>query len=201
MAILREIQFDRDFYKDEKEKYNRPRSHSLFNEDCSNLQAFERTISKRGITGHNIHDLDITALIGTEFNKIWSLAATSLLEFQGSPGTWHTKYVLPLRNIVAKERSRIILDIRSNILDLFEGLEDELIQQNLGYIWSGIRSRIRSLDGFDGVYNNGPVTSDGKYVFEAYVRPSNSPKKHPRISVAYQQGQQNVSKVSNLQFE
>lgn len=160
MAILREIQFDRDFYKDEKEKYNRPRSHSLFNEDCSNLQPFERTISKRGITGHNIHDLDITALIGTEFNKIWSLAATSLLEFQGSPGTWHTKYVLPLRNIVAKERSRIILDIRSNILDLFEGLEDELIQQNLGYIWSGIRSRIRSLDGFDGVYNNGPVTSD-----------------------------------------
>ena len=112
-------------------------------------------------------------------------------------GNWELNYARHLRNTVAKERSRIILDTRSDILELFEDLEDELIQQNLGYIWSGIRSRIRSLDGFEGVYNNSPVISDGRYVFEAYVRPSKSPKKHPLISVAYQQGQQNVSKVSD----
>jgi hypothetical protein len=197
LAILREIHFDRDFYRDfDKKKFDRPRSWSLFNEDCPNLQPFEQTISKREITGHNIHDLDIMALIGTDFNNIWSLAATSLLEFQGSPSLWNASHIERLRHIVAKERSRIILDTRSNILELFEDLEDELIQQNLGYIWSGIRSRLRSLDGFESVYNTGPVTNEGKYVF-AYVRPSNSPKKHPRISVAYQQSQQNVSKVSN----
>jgi hypothetical protein len=172
----------------------------LFNEDCPNLLPFEQTISKRGITGHTIHDLDIAAMIGTEFNNIWSLAATPLLEFQGSPGNWHSNYVLPLPHIVAKVRSRIILDIRSNILDLFEGLEDELIQQNLGYIWSGVRSRLRSLDGFESVYNQGPMTSDHQIVFEAYMRPSTSQKKHPLISVAYQQHQQNVSKFSNSRF-
>src|ERR1035441_10688841 len=82
LAKYREIQFDCDFYKelDKENKANRPRTRSLSNEDCPNLQPFEQTINNREITGQTIHDLDITAFIGTKFNNIWSLAATSLLD-------------------------------------------------------------------------------------------------------------------------
>jgi hypothetical protein len=41
-------------------------------------------------------------------------------------------------HVIARERERAILDICSNILDLFKVIEDELLQQKLGYVCSGI---------------------------------------------------------------
>ena len=95
--------------------------------------------------------------------------------------------------MVARERARNVLDKRSTILDLLESLEDELVQQNLGYVWSGIKSRIRSLDGFEGVYNRDLGKGYTKDVRFAYTRPSERRKGKSIVSIAYQQGQQNVS--------
>jgi hypothetical protein len=72
LAIMREIQLDREFHKEvnnEKKNYML-RTRSLFNEDCPNLQPFEQNIKLRAITGHTIHDLEISALIDTTFNNI-----------------------------------------------------------------------------------------------------------------------------------
>jgi hypothetical protein len=41
-------------------------------------------------------------------------------------------------HVIARERERAILDIRFNILDLFKVIEDELLQQKLGYVCCGI---------------------------------------------------------------
>lgn len=119
-----------------------------------------KLIDHRAITGQTIHDLKIDTPIGTRYHNIWSLAVTSLFEFQGLAREWipHSGdsggyYKEHPSFIIAKERTRVVLDIRSRILDLVEGIEDELLEQNFGYIWSGIRSRLRNLDEFEGIYN------------------------------------------------
>jgi hypothetical protein len=173
------------------------RTCSLFNEDCPNLQPFEQSIKLWAITGHTIHDLEIGTLIDTTFNNIRGLAATSLLEFQGPVEEYmDSGFVECVTHAMARERARVVLDIRSTILDIFEGIEDELVQQNLGYIWSGIRSRLRSLDGFEAVYNNyiGQMRCNLDNKLTPYTRPSERRKKHRSVSVAYQQDRQNVSK-------
>lgn len=92
-------------------------------------------MNDRTINAHTIHDLDIGALVDTTFNNIWALAATSLLEFQGSAEhSQNGNYRISDSYVVARERARNILDIRSTICDLFESLEDELVQQSLRYV-------------------------------------------------------------------
>jgi hypothetical protein len=118
------------------------------------------------------------------------LVATSLLEFQGLAKEWthtgpssgfhkdHPSYV------IAKESARAVLNIRSSTLDLFEVIKDDLLEQNIGYIWSGIRSKLCSLDGFEGIYNR----DVGKEIHQtAYIRPSQRHEKLPPVSIAHQQ--------------
>jgi hypothetical protein len=196
---MREITFDRAFYLDSSNKLEkrdpRLRTRTLFSEECPRLQPFEQAINDRAVTGHTIHNLEIGTLIDTTFNSIWALAATSLFEFQGPTEVYQVSTGLRKCDpfAIAKERARNILDTRSTIMDLLEGLEDELVQQNLGYIWSGIRSRVRSLDGFEGVYNRDLGRSELGEERTPYMRPSEKRKKQDVVSIAYQQGQQNVS--------
>jgi hypothetical protein len=200
---MREINFDRAYYL--KEYTTRMRARTLLDEDCPLLQPFEQAMNDRTMNAHTIHDLNIGALVDTTFNNIWALAATSLLEFKGSAeyydvagGTSAAGYRMSDSYVIARERARNILDMRSTILDLLESLEDELVQQNFGYIWSRIRSRIRSLDGFEGVYNRDLGHGYTKGVRTAYMRPSERQKgKKGVVSIAYQQGQQNVSNCSS----
>jgi len=132
-AIMREINFDRAYYL--KDFTTRMRDRTLFDEDCPLLQPFEQAMNDRTINAHTIHDLDIGALVDTTFNNIWALAATSLLEFQGSAEhSQNGNYRISDSYVVARERARNILDIRSTICDLFESLEDELVQQSLRYV-------------------------------------------------------------------
>ncbi|KAN0110333.1 hypothetical protein V8E51_006720 [Hyaloscypha variabilis] len=189
-AVMREITFDRAFYLDSSNKLEkrdpRLRTQALFSEECPCLQPFEQAINDRAVTGHTIHNLEIGTLIDTTFNSIWALAATSLFEFQGPTEVYQVSTGLRKCDpfAIAKERARNILDTRYTIMDLLEGLEGELVQQNLGYIWSGIRSRVRSLDGFEGVYNRDLGRSE-------LGEPSEKRKKQDVVSIAYQQGQQN----------
>ena len=83
------------------------------------------------------------------------------------------RYIECHPHLTARELTKIILNIRSSILDLFEVIEEELLQQDLGYGWSGIRSRLHSLDEFEGVYNKdlGEKRSDHT-MRTPYVRPS-----------------------------
>jgi hypothetical protein len=85
-------------------------------------------------------------------------------------------------------------------MDLLEGLEGELVQQNLGYVSSGIRSRVRSLDGFEGVYNRDLGRSELGEERTPYMMPSEKRKKQDVVPIAYQQGQQNVSNCFKKQF-
>jgi hypothetical protein len=198
-AVMREITFDRAFYLDSSNKLEkrdpRLRTQALFSEECPCLQPFEQAINDRAVTGHTIHNLEIGTLIDTTFNSIWALAATSLFEFQSPTEVYQVSTGLRKCDpfAIAKERAQNILDTRSTIMDLLEGLEDELVQQNLGYIWSGIRSRVRSLDGFEGVYNRDLGRSELGEERTPYMRPSEKRKKQDVVSIAYQQGQQNVS--------
>jgi hypothetical protein len=57
------------------------------------------------------------------------------------------------------------------------------------------RSRLHSLDGFEGVYNREPDRGDGlDQKIHVYVRLSERGEKQRFLSVVYQQDQQNVSK-------
>ena len=199
LAVMQEIQLDREFYANYDEnvdygKEGRPqamRIRTLFDEDCQNLEDFEQNLQNREIKGHSILESDVEVLRGAKFNNIWALSAVSLLVYQGAAteifGAKNHNFsqpILPFQYIITKERARIILDLRSNVLDILEGTEDELLRQQLGYVRSGIRSRLRSLDGFEGVYNR----EVGKLKSEtAYIRPSEKRQKRRLVPADYQQ--------------
>ena len=126
---MREIHFDRSYHL--REKGSKLGVRSLFDEENPWLQPFEQAMNDRTFNAHTIHDLEIGVLVDTTFNSIWSLAATSLLEYQGSAEYFESNvYRRSAPYAIARERARNILDIRSTILDLLERLQDELLQQN-----------------------------------------------------------------------
>jgi hypothetical protein len=120
LAIMRVVQLDRELYEGLNAIKGGSR-RTVFNEVVPEIQNFESHF--RAVKGNSVHDLDLTSLIDTRFNNIRSLAAIVFVEFQGE---FHSSTYTD-ENIsynVARERARVILDLRSNILDLFEGIED-----------------------------------------------------------------------------
>lgn len=133
LAIMRVVQLDRELYEGLNAiKGGSRRTRTVFNEVVPEIQNFESHF--RAVKGNSVHDLDLTSLIDTRFNNIRSLAAIVFVEFQGE---FHSSTYTDenISYIVARERARVILDLRSNILDLFEGIEDELLQQKLRYLF------------------------------------------------------------------
>jgi hypothetical protein len=108
------------------QRISRTRLRTRFDEDCPNLLTFGKPIHMRMTKSHTIHDLGISALIDTSFKDIWSLGAVSLLEYQYSRRIWDSdvgNYINYHPYVVLIERARLILDLRSSILDVFEGIE------------------------------------------------------------------------------
>lgn len=189
LAIVHEIQSDRDFYRNTPA---RTRTQSRFDEISSHVGKFHlKVLGHQPSQSHRLHTIDIDSLVDTRYNDVWKLAAEALLVSQGIERAGVTYNV-------TKNRARLILSLRSKILDFIEPIEDELLEQRLGYLLSAMKSRLRSLDGFEAVYDRN-VGTRGQFKDEPpYTSPSKRLGRGHSASGAYQQNQQNVSISHNL---
>lgn len=128
-------------------------------------------------------------------NKFWRAAAINLLEYQGLPVHYESA-----NWGLAKERALCVLNLRGDALDVLVIMDEDMKTNGLRNLHRSLLLKLRSLDGYKGVYNRQPQRgareqdppAKSTYSRRTY-QPYNRDKERANVSLAYSQVQQDVS--------
>jgi hypothetical protein len=127
-------------------------------------------------------------LVESSYSRIWKTAVLSLLEYEGEAGPFAS-----LSWTLGRERALNVLELRDEILGIFEDIREELKGNDLEAVRNGIIDKIKKLERFSAAYNRQASSLEDKPYYE--VRPIGAAKEENNASVfeAYPRDQQNVS--------